>query len=167
MDPIAILQLPFIRMMYLFYMIAMTTLCREETSLYLGKRKKKCCKSVQHDHMPDCIPESVGDPKSASRAAANTTPTNYITEFLSLKMKKIGKSVPGIWTFPSSFFFFAPSFLSYSRRPFLPTMGYIPEEALPNLHKYKYGGVDKSLVSRYILSKYWNNLVKLFPLWIA
>ncbi|CDH51703.1 choline ethanolaminephosphotransferase [Lichtheimia corymbifera JMRC:FSU:9682] len=46
-------------------------------------------------------------------------------------------------------------------------MGYIPEEALPNLHKYKYGGVDKSLVSRYILSKYWNNLVKLFPLWIA
>ncbi|KAI9320064.1 CDP-alcohol phosphatidyltransferase-domain-containing protein [Dichotomocladium elegans] len=46
-------------------------------------------------------------------------------------------------------------------------MGYIPDEALPNLHRYKYGGVDKSFVSRYILSKYWNALVQLFPLWIA
>ncbi|KAI9496956.1 CDP-alcohol phosphatidyltransferase-domain-containing protein [Zychaea mexicana] len=46
-------------------------------------------------------------------------------------------------------------------------MTYIPTEALPNLHKYKYGSVDKSLVSRYILSVYWNNLVKIFPLWVA
>lgn len=76
--------------------------------------------------------------------------------------------VPGIWVLslllPSSLH----PLLFYPRFP-LPTitMGYIPEEALPNLHQYKYGGVDKSLVSRYILSKYWNNLVKLFPLWIA
>ncbi|KAG2217464.1 hypothetical protein INT45_011900 [Circinella minor] len=46
-------------------------------------------------------------------------------------------------------------------------MTYIPKEALPNLHRYKYGGVDKSLVSRYILSVYWNNLVKIFPVWVA
>lgn len=46
-------------------------------------------------------------------------------------------------------------------------MSYIPEESLPNLLKYRYGGVDKSLVSRYILSAYWNNLVKIFPLWVA
>lgn len=43
----------------------------------------------------------------------------------------------------------------------------IPESALPNLHRYKYGGVDKSLTSRYILTPFWNNLVKIVPLWIA
>lgn len=46
-------------------------------------------------------------------------------------------------------------------------MGYISEESLANLHKYKYGGVDRSLVSRYLLTPYWNQLVKLFPLWVA
>ncbi|KAI8334618.1 hypothetical protein BC941DRAFT_431691 [Chlamydoabsidia padenii] len=46
-------------------------------------------------------------------------------------------------------------------------MGYISEESLTNLHKYKYGGVDRSLVSRYIMTPYWNNLVRLFPLWVA
>lgn len=44
---------------------------------------------------------------------------------------------------------------------------YIPEESLKGLHLYKYGGVDKSLVSKYILGPYWNNLVKIFPLWVA
>ncbi|GAA5801152.1 hypothetical protein HPULCUR_006594 [Helicostylum pulchrum] len=44
---------------------------------------------------------------------------------------------------------------------------YIPEKSLQGLHLYKYGGVDKSLVSRYILAPYWNNLVKIFPLWVA
>ncbi|CAO3647278.1 unnamed protein product [Cunninghamella blakesleeana] len=46
-------------------------------------------------------------------------------------------------------------------------MGYIPEDSLPNLYKYKYSGVDKSLLSRYVLAPYWNNLVKIFPLWVA
>ncbi|KAI8344087.1 CDP-alcohol phosphatidyltransferase-domain-containing protein [Chlamydoabsidia padenii] len=46
-------------------------------------------------------------------------------------------------------------------------MDYIPEDSLKNLHQYRYGGVDKSLVSRYILTPYWNNLVKVFPLWVA
>lgn len=44
---------------------------------------------------------------------------------------------------------------------------YIPEESLKGLHLYKYGGVDKSLVSKYVLGPYWNNLVKVFPLWVA
>ncbi|KAJ1969196.1 hypothetical protein IWQ62_000779 [Dispira parvispora] len=44
---------------------------------------------------------------------------------------------------------------------------YIPEESLPNLYKYRYSGTDKSLLSRYVLCHYWNNLVKLFPLWMA
>lgn len=44
---------------------------------------------------------------------------------------------------------------------------YIPEESLKGLHLYKYGGVDKSLVSKYVLGPYWNNLVKIFPLWVA
>ncbi|KAJ1988193.1 hypothetical protein H4R33_002525 [Dimargaris cristalligena] len=44
---------------------------------------------------------------------------------------------------------------------------YIPEEDLANLHKYKYSGIDKSLLSRYVLCHYWNNLVKLFPMWMA
>ncbi|ORX62538.1 hypothetical protein DM01DRAFT_1360695 [Hesseltinella vesiculosa] len=46
-------------------------------------------------------------------------------------------------------------------------MGYIPEQSLDNLYKYRYGGVDKSIISRYILAPYWNNLVKIFPLWVA
>ncbi|KAI7863997.1 CDP-alcohol phosphatidyltransferase-domain-containing protein [Spinellus fusiger] len=46
-------------------------------------------------------------------------------------------------------------------------MPYIPKESLNNLHRYRYGGVDKSLVSRYILTPYWNRLVCLFPLWVA
>ncbi|KAJ1927570.1 hypothetical protein IWQ60_002827 [Tieghemiomyces parasiticus] len=44
---------------------------------------------------------------------------------------------------------------------------YIPEVDLPNLHKYKYSGTDKSLLSRYVLCHYWNNLVKVFPMWMA
>ncbi|RKP22804.1 CDP-alcohol phosphatidyltransferase-domain-containing protein [Syncephalis pseudoplumigaleata] len=46
-------------------------------------------------------------------------------------------------------------------------MAYLSEAQLQNLHKYKYSGVDKSLVSKYILQPYWTRLVKLFPLWMA
>ncbi|KAG0795091.1 hypothetical protein G6F57_004432 [Rhizopus arrhizus] len=44
---------------------------------------------------------------------------------------------------------------------------YIPENSISGLRLYRYGGLDKSFVSRYILNPYWNNLVKLFPLWMA
>ncbi|KAG2354632.1 hypothetical protein BDR07DRAFT_1428859 [Suillus spraguei] len=47
------------------------------------------------------------------------------------------------------------------------SMGYLPLSALKNLKKYSYKGVDESLVSRYLLTLYWNWFIKLFPLTIA
>jgi len=44
---------------------------------------------------------------------------------------------------------------------------FIPSSKRRNLSNYKYSGVDKSLMSRYVLSPYWNGLVKLFPLGMA
>ncbi|CAG8552475.1 2232_t:CDS:2 [Paraglomus brasilianum] len=46
-------------------------------------------------------------------------------------------------------------------------MHYIKPQHRANLDLYKYSGVDKSLLSRYVLTPYWNGLVQLFPLWIA
>ncbi|THH31035.1 hypothetical protein EUX98_g3163 [Antrodiella citrinella] len=46
-------------------------------------------------------------------------------------------------------------------------MGYIPEHALANLRKYAYKGVDKSLLSKYVLGPYWTWLVTLWPKWVA
>ncbi|KAJ2726349.1 hypothetical protein GGI07_000662 [Coemansia sp. Benny D115] len=44
---------------------------------------------------------------------------------------------------------------------------YIPQEYLPNLKKYKYQAIDKSLISKYVLAEYWNQLVRIFPLTMA
>ncbi|KAI8872025.1 Choline/ethanolaminephosphotransferase [Ramicandelaber brevisporus] len=44
---------------------------------------------------------------------------------------------------------------------------YIPEEYVPNLKLYAYKGIDHSLLSRYVLGYYWNQLINIFPLWIA
>jgi ethanolaminephosphotransferase len=41
------------------------------------------------------------------------------------------------------------------------------QEGLDNLRFYKYAAVDKSYVTKYILSHYWNWAITLFPLWIA
>ncbi|KAI0713131.1 Choline/ethanolaminephosphotransferase [Cerioporus squamosus] len=46
-------------------------------------------------------------------------------------------------------------------------MGYIPQHALDSLKKYSYKGVDKSLVSRYVLNPFWTWLVTLWPTWVA
>ncbi|RUS20467.1 choline ethanolaminephosphotransferase [Endogone sp. FLAS-F59071] len=46
-------------------------------------------------------------------------------------------------------------------------MAYIIPEYRKNLSSYRYSGVDKSLVSRYVLSKYWSWLITLFPLSVA
>ncbi|KZT42602.1 Choline/ethanolaminephosphotransferase [Sistotremastrum suecicum HHB10207 ss-3] len=46
-------------------------------------------------------------------------------------------------------------------------MRYLPQEALNGLSKYSYKSVDKSLLSNYVLNPYWNQLVKLWPLWVA
>ncbi|CAE6477493.1 unnamed protein product [Rhizoctonia solani] len=44
---------------------------------------------------------------------------------------------------------------------------YVPKHALENLKKYKYSGVDKSLLSNYVLNPFWNQFVKLWPRTIA
>ncbi|KAH9932117.1 Choline/ethanolaminephosphotransferase [Epithele typhae] len=46
-------------------------------------------------------------------------------------------------------------------------MGYIPSHALENLRKYAYKGVDKSLVSRYVLNPFWTWFVTLWPTSVA
>ncbi|KAF8185705.1 cholinephosphotransferase [Pholiota molesta] len=46
-------------------------------------------------------------------------------------------------------------------------MGYIPKHSLENLKKYAYKGVDKSLVSRYVLNPFWTWFVTLWPLSVA
>ncbi|KAJ7729090.1 choline ethanolaminephosphotransferase [Mycena maculata] len=46
-------------------------------------------------------------------------------------------------------------------------MGYIPRGALENLKKYSYKGVDKSLVSKYVLNPFWTWFVTLWPLSVA
>ncbi|OLY81969.1 putative CDP-alcohol phosphatidyltransferase class-I family protein 3 [Smittium mucronatum] len=44
---------------------------------------------------------------------------------------------------------------------------YVNEESLKNLKLYKYSAVDKSYLTKYVLSHYWNWAVTLFPLWMA
>lgn len=45
---------------------------------------------------------------------------------------------------------------------------YVRQEQLPRLKEYKYSGVDRSLVSRYILKPYWwSQVIELFPLSMA
>ena len=47
-------------------------------------------------------------------------------------------------------------------------MVYIRQRNLRKLHEYKYSGVDKSLVSRYVLKPFYNNIViNCFPLSMA
>lgn len=43
---------------------------------------------------------------------------------------------------------------------------YDPTKLAP-LRDYKYRAVDKSFISRYILSHYWNWAVNIIPLWMA
>lgn len=45
--------------------------------------------------------------------------------------------------------------------------GMYGEERLCPLLSYRYQGIDKSFISRYILSHYWNWAVTLFPTWMA
>lgn len=44
---------------------------------------------------------------------------------------------------------------------------YIPESKVKNLRLYKYSGADHSLISKYLLTPYWNWLVSLFPNYVA
>jgi len=44
---------------------------------------------------------------------------------------------------------------------------YISTADAARLKTYTYSGIDKSFLSRYVLSRYWNWLVQWFPLWFA
>lgn len=44
---------------------------------------------------------------------------------------------------------------------------YIPRNRRQNLSKYKYSGEDHSIISRYVLTPYWNRLVTYFPMSMA
>lgn len=44
--------------------------------------------------------------------------------------------------------------------------GYIGQHGIAALHKYKYSGVDNSLVAKYMLQPFWSRCVNLFPLWM-
>ena len=47
-------------------------------------------------------------------------------------------------------------------------MGYlIPSNKLGNLKLYKYSSEDHSIISKYILKKWWNHFVKIFPMSMA
>ena len=43
----------------------------------------------------------------------------------------------------------------------------VPQRALDNLKLYKYGAVDKSPLTKYIMKPYWDWAVTLFPMWMA
>ncbi|GAA0154099.1 transferase [Lithospermum erythrorhizon] len=45
-------------------------------------------------------------------------------------------------------------------------MGYIGQHGVMTLHRYKYSGVDHSIVSKYILQPFWSRFVNFFPLWM-
>ncbi|XP_020113166.1 choline/ethanolaminephosphotransferase 1-like isoform X2 [Ananas comosus] len=45
-------------------------------------------------------------------------------------------------------------------------MGYIGHHGVATLHKYKYSGVDHSLLAKYVLQPFWSRCVTLFPLWM-
>ncbi|PSS13510.1 Choline/ethanolaminephosphotransferase [Actinidia chinensis var. chinensis] len=45
-------------------------------------------------------------------------------------------------------------------------MGYIGAHGVSTLHRYKYSGVDHSLVAKYVLQPFWSRFVNFFPLWM-
>lgn len=44
---------------------------------------------------------------------------------------------------------------------------FIPNDKLKNLKLYKYQSEDHSLISKFILKKWWNSFTEIFPLWMA
>lgn len=44
---------------------------------------------------------------------------------------------------------------------------YVSDEALQNLKHYKYGAIDLSPLSKYVLQPYWTWSLRFFPLWMA
>jgi len=46
-------------------------------------------------------------------------------------------------------------------------MKYLDQEVIKGLEKYKYNSIDTSPLSNYVMHPLWNQLVKLFPRWVA
>lgn len=44
---------------------------------------------------------------------------------------------------------------------------HVPPPLLANLRQYKYSGVDKSVMSNYVMCYWWNFVVTLLPMWLA
>lgn len=62
----------------------------------------------------------------------------------------------------------APRAVAQTRQSLNPYQNeYIPPAYLPNLKKYKYSGADFSILSRYVLQRYWNFVVSLVPMTVA
>ena len=45
-------------------------------------------------------------------------------------------------------------------------MGYIGKHGIEALHRYKYSGVDRSYMAKYVFQPFWSRFVTLFPLWM-
>lgn len=45
-------------------------------------------------------------------------------------------------------------------------MGYIGAHGVAALHRYKYSGVDRSYLAKYVLNPFWTRFVRIFPLWM-
>lgn len=45
-------------------------------------------------------------------------------------------------------------------------MGYIGRHGVDMLQRYKYSGVDRSYLAKYVLQPFWSRCVNLFPLWM-
>lgn len=45
-------------------------------------------------------------------------------------------------------------------------MGYIGKHGVEALQKYKYSGVDRSFMAKYVLQPFWSRFVLIFPLWM-
>lgn len=56
---------------------------------------------------------------------------------------------------------------SFRERLHLPYYDYIPQRGLKNLAKYKYSGMDLSLIAKYILHPFWTWLANYLPEWPA
>ena len=46
-------------------------------------------------------------------------------------------------------------------------MGYIGKHGIDELHRYKYSGVDRSYMAKYIFQPFWSRFVTIFPIWMS
>lgn len=74
---------------------------------------------------------------------------------------------PHFILFPIFLLFTIFFFVKMKLKPVSSYKAYLEEDRIENLRLYKYGAVDKSPISKYILKHYWDFAITLFPRWIA